>query len=260
MRDLRFVVPFGRHGAADRAARKWSSSGRRPGIDYLIENLPGEGGLLGVRRANELARAGEPVLLLGTPTTHVLLPTRCGEAPLESFAPVAFIDSVPNVLLAAPGLGVRSVDELIALARRQPLTYASAGAGQTIHVCTTLFCALAGIGMTHKPYDAGSATAYADIATGEVHVYFDSLLGCRERVERGQVVALAISSVERHAELRRTPTLAECGFPDHALDVWLGVFGHGVADLWPRPDQRLVDSVQESAPRWRAALAAAPQD
>lgn len=254
MRDLPFVIPFGRHGASDRAARKWSSAGGRPGTYYLVENLPGEGGLAGVRRANELARAAGRVLLLGTPTTHVLLPARGGEAPLETFAPVAFIDSSPNVLLAAPQLGIRTVDALVARAEREPLTYASAGAGQTIHVCTALFCSQAGIRMTHLPYDAGSATAYADIAAGKVHVYFDNLLGCRERVERGEVVALAVSALERHADLPRTPTLAECGFPDHALDVWLGVFGHGVADLWPRPDARLVEAVQESAPRWRSAL------
>lgn len=226
MGDIRFIVPFGRQGAADRAARAFTRS-LVEGPRLTIENIPGAGGFAGVERANSLAAAGEPVLLLSTPTTHILLPARRGAhaAPSDAFKPVLGLGSAPNVLLVSAKLGVRSVDQLIARAHAGDLTYASAGAGQTIHLCTALFCAQAGIRMLHRPYDGGSASAYGDLIAGTVHVYFDNLLGCRERVERGEALALAVSSPLRSPHLPSIPTLVECGFPGHALDVWMGVFG-----------------------------------
>ncbi|HET9470398.1 MAG TPA: tripartite tricarboxylate transporter substrate-binding protein, partial [Usitatibacter sp.] len=186
------------------------------------------GGLAGVRRANSLAaEGGQAVLLLGTPTTHLLLPARLGSdaAPDASLVPLLGLGSAPNVLLASARLGVDSVEALVARARSESLAYASAGAGQTIDVCTAYFCALAGIGMAHRPYDSGSAHAYGDLAAGRVHVYFDNVLACRAAIARGDVVPLAVSARERDRLLPEVPTLAERGFPDHALDVWFGVFG-----------------------------------
>jgi tripartite-type tricarboxylate transporter receptor subunit TctC len=278
-----FVVPFGAEGAADRAARAFSLSlGRGPVV--VIENLPGAGGLAGVRRANGLARSGAATLLLGTPTTHVLLPARLGEgeAPDKSLQPLLGLGSAPNVLLVSPALGVRTLAELVEKARRIPLTYASAGTGQTIHLCTALLCRQAGIAMTHRPYDGGSATAYADLVRGDVHVYFDSLLGCRDRIERGDGIPLAVSAALRSALLPHVPTMIESGFPRHSLEVWLGVFGahldaetrRVIVDLrfdnslasslqalglvgGPLPGMGLRAAWEESVPRWTEALAAA---
>jgi tripartite-type tricarboxylate transporter receptor subunit TctC len=136
--------------------------------------------------------------------------------------------------------------------------------------------------MTHRPYDGGSATAYGDLARGDVHVYFDSLLGCRDRIERGDGIPLAVSAAKRSALLPEVPTMIESGFPDHSLEVWLGVFGanlgketaHAIAGLaadaalaaqlralglrdGPLPSAALESQVRESAGGWRSALAAA---
>ena len=222
------VVPFGAGGAADRAARAFAAAFARDGDEVAIEDVPGEGGRAGVLRANALAsESNEAVLLLGTPTTHILLPAWLGPsaAPDRALEPVAGLGSAPNVLLVSTRLGVSRVEELVALARTGRLVYASAGAGQTIHACTAYFCALAGIRMAHRPYDAGSAHAYADLAAGRVHVYFDNVLACREAIARGDVVPLAVSAKERTPLLPAVPVLAECGFPEHALDIWFGVFG-----------------------------------
>lgn len=291
MPDLRFVVPFGRAGAADRAARAFAQSlslprRREPSLDIEIENLPGAGGLRGVRRANTLSRGGEPVLLLGTPTTHVLLAARLGEAeaPDEAFEPLLGLGSAPNVLLVSPMLAARSVAELVSCAREKPLTCASAGTGQTIHLCSALFCAQAGIRMAHRPYDGGSATAYDDLIAGRVHVFFDSLLGCRDRIAQGDAIALAVSSGKRSPQLPDVPTLIESGYPGHCLDVWLGVFGANLAEETRQAidelhsDAALASSLQAiglrggpssastlrgeivgSAPRWLEALAAADE-
>jgi len=195
-----------------------------------VENVPGAGGLTGVRRANELVRDGKPTLLLATPSTHILLPERLGEsaAPDAAFAPLADLGRAPNVLLVSSRLGVTTVAQLIERAKGESLVYASAGTGQTIHLCTAYFCELAGIRMAHRPYDQGSANAYADLIAGRVQVYFDNLLGCREFVARGDAVPLAVSAPERNRLLPHVPTLAECGYPEHVLDIWFGVFGAGL--------------------------------
>ena len=250
----RFVVPFGREGASDRAARAFALAfARAGGGDLAVENVPGEGGLAGVRHANALVREGAPLFLLSTPTTHVLLPTRLGPsaAPSDAFRPFLGLGSAPNVLLVPPRLGVRSVDELVALARRERLTYASAGAGQTIDVCTVQFMRAAGIDMAHRPYAQGSVLAYAGLRSGEADVYFDNVLGCTDRIAANEVLPLAVSSATRSALLPEVPALAECGFPGYALDVWIGVF----AAALPAGELKTAARMEADA-QFRAALAA----
>ena len=270
MADIAFVVPFGRDGAADRAARRFVSSprapqrGNGPGPNLLIENHPGSGGLLGVQRANELARTGRPVLLLATPSTHVLLPARLGAAAGvdPAFQPVLELPAGPNVLLVPPRLGVSDVAGLVAHAHTRRLVYASAGAGQTIHVCTALFCELAGIEMTHRPYEAGSEAPYADLASGAVDVYFDNVLACAPRIARGEVVPLAVSAVQRTELLPQVATMIEQGYPGHVLEVWLAVFGaHLEPEVrvqlggGPAESARLAARIASSRMAWTRALA-----
>ncbi|MCC6869014.1 MAG: tripartite tricarboxylate transporter substrate binding protein [Burkholderiales bacterium] len=307
MSRIRFIVPFGRGGASDRAARSLAGSveasaaadaqaQEATGIGsiessrcwvLIIENLPGAGGRFGVARANQLARSGIPTLLLGTPTTHILLRARLGEAaaPDDAFRPLIGLGSAPSVLLVSPRLGVRSVGELIARATRERLVYASAGAGQTIHVLTALFCRQAGIRMTHKPYDGGSAAAYPDLIAGRIHVYFDNLLGCRDMVAQGRVVPLAVSDAQRCHLLPEVPSLAEAGIRWQAPEVWLGVFCARCPDGFADPivrtlrDVALADELRKlglaggpvgpegmatqlesSTPEWRRALAASGEE
>jgi len=206
-----------------------------------------------VRCANALARDGKPVLLLATPSTHILLAERLGEAaaPDARFVPLAGLGRAPNVLLVSPRLGVKSVEELVDRARSERLAYGSAGAGQTIHVCTAYLCALAHITMRHVPYDRGSAHAYADLVAGRVHVYFDNLLGCRDAIARGDAIPLAVSARERNRLLPQVPTLAERGYAGHSLEIWFGVFGAGLADTVARD----IDSIR-GEPALRESLAA----
>lgn len=275
-------MPFGVEGAADRAARAFALSLGRESV--VIENVPGSGGLRGVARANALAAKGEATLLLATPTTSVLLPLRSGAegTPAQAFVPLASFGGAPNVLLVSPRLGVHDVASLVERAKRERLVYASAGAGQTIHLCTALFCRQAGIALDHRPYDAGSATAYADIEAGRVHVYFDNALACDTAIASGIVVPLAVSARERTATLPAVPTLRECGFPDHALEVWFGAFGANLDEAMRvrvvsavadpalsarlaamglsggvRSGTHLARTIESSRPGWCAALAAA---
>lgn len=285
MPGIHLVIPFGRGGASDRAARCFADAlGTRP-RDLVVENLPGAGGRIGVGRANALARSGATVLLLGTPTTHILLRERLGDAnaPAEAFRPLIGLGSAPGVLLASPELRLRSVAELVSRARRKRLVYASAGIGQTIHLITALFCRQAGIDMTHIAYDGGSASAYADLIAGRVDVYFDNLLGCHAAVTRGDAVAVAVSGSERSHLLPDVPTLVESGISGTMPEVWLGIFGtHGeaigglaeggsfgrqfVGELealglsgGPLGGSALAAQVERSVPGWKLALRTAEQ-
>lgn len=239
-----FVVPFGADGAADRAARAFARA-LSAEHEITVEDVPGEGGLAGVRRANALAREGKPVLLLATPSTHILLTERLGNsaAPDARFRALADLGRAPNVLLVSARLGVTSVEALIERARRETLVYGSAGTGQTIHLCSAYLCDLAGIRMTHRPYDGGSTQAYRDLVAGRVQVYFDNLIGCRDAIARGDVIPLAVSAAERNGLLPDVPTLAECGFPEHALDIWFGVFGAGLQ----QPTRHAIDAIRADA-------------
>jgi tripartite-type tricarboxylate transporter receptor subunit TctC len=267
-----FVVPFGRDGASDRAARAFAAAFEAAGGATLaIENVPGEGGLAGVRRANALAGEGKPTLLLSTPTTHVLLPARLGSAAAAdaAYQPLLGLGSAPNVLLAARSLGVDSLAALLTLARSRPLTYASAGAGQTIDMCTRELLRRAQVSMEHRPYDRGSELAYPGLERGEAHVFFDNLLACRSRIASGEVVPLAVSSARRSPFLPQVPAVAET-FPGYALDVWLGVFAAHAGDATRAVARRLAaddglrrtlrDLGLDGGPQAAAAFAATVRD
>jgi tripartite-type tricarboxylate transporter receptor subunit TctC len=295
--DIPFIVPFGRDGAADRAAWAYSDRFAHPATspraallraaharksgtgnlplaphgasepNLVIENHPGSGGLLGVQRASAAARGGGPVLLLATPSTHILLPARAGTmAVLDlAFRPLIELGSGPHVLLVSPHLGVTSAAGLLERARAERLIYASAGAGQTSHVCAAYLCALVGVSLSHRPYVEGSAAPYEDLKAGRVHAYFDNIIGCRDHVLHGEAIPLAISAANRIGELPEVPTLAECGFPEHALDVWHAVFG---ANIDGATMQRLGANeaaalalqhrIERSRPAWLRALETTP--
>ena len=297
MADIPFIVPFGRDGAADRAAWAYSDRfthpatspraallravhGRKAGTGHLplapqggsepnlvIENHPGSGGLLGLQRASASARGGGPVLLLATPSTHILLPARVGSAAglEQAFRPLIELGSGPHVLLVSPQLGTTNAAGLVERARAERLIYASAGAGQTGHVCAAYFCALAGISMAHRPYVEGSAAPYEDLKAGRVHAYFDNIIGCRDHVFHGEAIPLAISAAARIGEMPDVPTLAECGMPEHALDVWHAVFGANVDGatfqrLGANEAAALALShrIDRSRPAWLQALESTP--
>ncbi len=286
---VRLVVPFGRDGASDRAARVVARRLSAAGIEVDVENWPGQGGLTGLQHA---AGLDGPVLVLGTPSTHVLVPVL---EPLEwrsfdsarRWSPLLGLGSSPNVLLVSPRLGAATVQELIAIASgpAAPLTYASAGSNQTIHLCSAYFCRLAGLTMRHRPYAGGSADAYDDLVAGRVQVYFDNLLGCVDRVAAGDAIPVAVSSSHRVDALPQVATLVELGYPQHVFEIWMALWGAGLeagvrallesmagdagfaGELrrvglsgGPIPASTLVTTIDASGSRWIGALESARID
>ncbi len=143
--------------------------------------------------------------------------------------PIALVATVPIVLMATNALPVRTVPELVALARREPgrLAFGSSGNGSTNHLAGELLKALAGIEMVHVPY-RGAAPAMTDLVAGQVQVMFDNMPGALPQIREGRVQALADAGARRAAVLPKLPTVAEAaGLPDFAAEAWFGLAAPG---------------------------------
>jgi tripartite-type tricarboxylate transporter receptor subunit TctC len=225
---MQLIVPYGREGASDRVARVMAAGlAARRGEPVPIENRPGGGTVPGTLAAAQ-APADARTLLLVTVTNYCIAPLldpALPFAPQRDFEILAVCGDAPNVLAVPPCLGVDSVAALVATARARPgaLAFASAGAGQTIHLCGAVFRALAGIDIRHVPYAQGSAAAYDDLRAGRVHLMFDSLIGALPDLRSGALRALAVVAPARVATLPEVPTMAECGFGAFAAPIWLGL-------------------------------------
>lgn len=234
---MRIIVPYGRDGASDRVARVVVPAlAARRGVAIEFDYRPGGGTIPGTLAAVQASADGH-TLLFATVTNWSIAPlldTSIPYEPARDLALLGLIGYAPNVLAVPASLGVRSVAELIDRARAAPggLAYASAGAGQTIHLCGAAFAKIAGIDLRHVPYAEGSAAAYRDLTAGRVHLMFDSYIGARDAIASGALRALAVVGSSRLAALPAVPTLAQAGFPSLQAPIWFGI---AVAAAVPAP-------------------------
>lgn len=227
-RPVRIVVPFPAGGGADIFARL---VGRKLtdslGQQFVSDNRAGASGIIGCEIAARAAPDGY-TLLLGTTGTHSTNPAVYRKLPydaLKDFAPVSLVAESPFVLLVHPSLPVKTVRELIALARKLPgqLTYGSSGVGSSSHLGFELFNLMAGIKAVHVPYK-GLPPATADTIAGNLTMTWDSVTASGPFIKAGRVRALGIGSAKRSALLPDTPTISEAGLPGYELGSWYGVF------------------------------------
>jgi tripartite-type tricarboxylate transporter receptor subunit TctC len=143
---------------------------------------------------------------------------------LKDFAPVVLAAQSPNLLVVNPSLPVKSVGELIALAKAKPnsLSYASTGNGSSNHISMELFKSLAGVQIVHIPYK-GSAPAVTDLLGGQVHLMFDNVPNVLPHVKAGKLVALGQTGVKRSPLISDIPTVAEAGVAGYEVTVWFGL-------------------------------------
>jgi tripartite-type tricarboxylate transporter receptor subunit TctC len=144
--------------------------------------------------------------------------------PVNGFEPITLVSQQPFILVVHPSLPVRTVKELIALAKAKPgaLNYASSGAGGIVHLGTEYFKSMAGIDLVHIPYKGGN-TAHADLIAGFVQVYFGTILSTLPVVKSGKLRALGVSTEKRNAALPDVPTVAESGVPGFSFSGWYAV-------------------------------------
>ena len=227
-KPLRMVVPFPPGGSADILGRSVGQKlGERLGQSVVIDNRPGAGASIGAKAVAE-APADGYTLLLGTVSSHAMSPATntVGYDPVKDFTPIAEIASIPFVVLVHPGVPVKNIAELVALAKSKPgqVTYASAGSGTSNHLAGELLGMAAGIKMLHVPYK-GSAPALNDLLGGQVNAMFDLQLTAMPQIKSGKVRALAMTGAKRSALLPELPTVREAGVPGYEVTAWFGFFG-----------------------------------
>src|SRR5581483_6148811 len=224
-RPVRIVVPFPAGAAADDAARviasKLGDYWRQP---VIVDNRPGVPGSQSVA----MARADGYTLLLGAGSSMVTAPLinpRLSYVPQRDFVPVGQVLTSTAILTAHPSLHVKSVKELIALAKSKPgqLNFSSSGMGSPNHLAMELFQSLTHTEMVHVPYK-GAAPSVAELIAGQVQLGINALPSVIGHVKAGKLVPLGVASTHRDRALPDVPTIAEAGVPGFDYTIWYGLF------------------------------------
>jgi tripartite-type tricarboxylate transporter receptor subunit TctC len=227
-KPVHVIVSSGAGGTADILARM---IGERLapvlGQPVVVENRPGAGGHLGAGLVARAQPDGYTLLMSGSPTHSVgpHLFKRLTYEPMRDVPPVAMVAVAPNLLVANSSLPVKSLADLIALARAKPgqLTYSSAGNGTSGHLAAELLKNMARIDMRHVPYKSGPE-AVTGVLSGDVDFIFFTVPAVLPQVEAGKLRALAITSSERSELVPNVPTVAEAGFPGFEVLGWYALF------------------------------------
>jgi tripartite-type tricarboxylate transporter receptor subunit TctC len=226
-KTVRMIVAFPPGGTTDILARATAQKLTEAfGQQVVIDNRPGAGGNIGTELVARSPADGY-TLLASPGSTLTSNPAVYAKVPFDTvrdFAPVTIIAEVPNVLIVHPSLPVKTVKELIALAKTRPgqLAYASTGAGQSTHLSAELFKQMARVDMIHVPYK-GSAPALTDMVAGQVTVMFDNMPSCLPFVKAGRLKAIAVTSTRRSPTTPELPTVAEAALPGFDVTVWFSV-------------------------------------
>ncbi len=223
-RPIRIIVPFAPGGSSDIVARVLAEAAA-PHLPRgaVVENRAGAGGNIGMAEAARGAADGTTVVqcAFGPCGANPALYANPGYDLQRDLTPVILTGAVRNVMTVRRELPAQNVQEFIALARRQPLTFASSGVGASNHLGPELLRAITGIEMTHVPY-RGSGPAITDLVAGRVDVFFDNLPSILPHIRGGTVRALAAVSATRIPELPDVPTFAEQGVQGMVIDSWFG--------------------------------------
>ena len=226
-KNIRLIVPQGAGGMADMVGRILANDiSQSSGQNVVVENRAGGGTMIGSDVVAKAAPDGY-TLLLGTVSLAILpaIDSTLPFNPEKDLIPITLIADVPNVLLVHSSVPVKSLQELIDYAKKNPgkLSYASQGMGTTGHMAAELFKQVAGIDITHVPY-RGSAPAAQDLIAGHVHLLFDALPLAVANLKNDSVRALAIAAPKRADVLPDVPTMAESGLPAVQTSAWFGLY------------------------------------
>jgi tripartite-type tricarboxylate transporter receptor subunit TctC len=224
-RPITIIVPFAAGGSADVYARLLAPLLQKElGQPFIVDDRPGAGSIIGTNYVKNSPPDGYTLLLISN--THTVNETLFANKPyklMRDFVPIAPINSSDLVLVTRPTLGVKTVADLIKLAKAKPgvLSFASSGPGTPYHMAGELLKQMAGINILHVPYK-GSSGARIDVIGGQVDMMFDAPTTMVGFIKSGQVIALATTGNARSSVLPNLPTLAET-VPGYNAVIWLGV-------------------------------------
>ncbi len=225
-RSVRFVVPFAVGGALDIAARLFATKlVDSLGQQVVVDNRPGAGGIMGAEIAAKSAPDGHTLMMASI--SHTVLPSihkNLSYDIVKDFVPTSLLVTFPFLLLTHPTLPVKSLKELITLAKTKPgqINYVSSGNGSTAHLNAELFKNLTGINVVHLPYK-GTGPALIGFLAGEASLGFYSVSATLNHIKAGRLRALATTGAKRSASLPDLPTAIEAGVPDFVTGSWAGM-------------------------------------
>jgi len=225
-KPIRIVVPYAPGGPFDEVARVLSQRLNEAwGQPVLVENRSGAGGSIAAEFVARSAPDGYTLLHgnAGPLTINPNLMRKVGYDPVRDFAPVSLLLTSAMVLVVHPSLPVRSVADLVRLARAHPgeLNYASAGVGNLQHLGMESLQSRAGIRMNHVPYK-GAAPAFVDIFGGRIGLMFANVVGAMPHIKAGKLRPVAVSSAKRSASLPEVPSVSET-YPGFDMPAWMGI-------------------------------------
>ena len=224
-KPIKVVVPYSAGGVVDLIARAVGDRmSQAIGQPSVIENRIGAAGAIGTEAVARSAPDGY-TLIVASPshTVNISLYSKLSWHPLTSFAPVAMVGVIPNVILVHPSVPVKSLTEFVAYAKARPgkLNFASAGAGSSVHLAAELLAQMAQLDMVHIPYK-GQPEAVTALITGDVAMMPLTLALAKARIQSGQARPLAVTTPKRSAALPDMPTVAESGYPAYEVSTWFG--------------------------------------
>jgi tripartite-type tricarboxylate transporter receptor subunit TctC len=225
-KPIRFLVLYAAGGATDIVARVIAPRlAEGLGQQVIVDNRPGANGIIATTILAKSPPDGYTILI--TDVAHGANPALHSKLPydtLKDFSPISLIATMPSVLLVHPSLPVKTVKDLVALAKSKPgqLNYASAGTGSAIHLTMELFINATGINILQVPYKGG-APALTDVIGGQIPMMFLTIPPALQHVRAGRVRALGVTSSKRLASLPEVPTISESGVPGFEDYEWQGV-------------------------------------
>ena len=226
-KPVRMVIGFAPGGGTDIVGRLLAQKlSEALGQPFTVENKPGATGMIGAKQV-AAAPADGYVLLMGHVNSQAIAPglmERPLYDPIKDFAPVTYVGFVPNVLVVNPALPVRTVSELVTLAKSRPkgLSFASPGVGSTNHLAGEMLRQATGAPLVHVPYK-GSSPAIVDLLGGQVDMNFDAMSSITAYLKAGRMRALAVTTPQRDPDLPDVPTMIELGFKTLNVTNWYGV-------------------------------------
>jgi tripartite-type tricarboxylate transporter receptor subunit TctC len=228
-KPIRLIVPFPPGSTTDVVARVLGQSlSLRLGQPLVVENRAGASGNIGADIIAKSAPDGYTIgfVTLSTQAIAVTLSPSLPYDPIRDFTPISMIASAPYVLVVSPELPVKSVAELIALAKRKPgeLNYGSAGPASLAHLAGALFASLSGIKLTHVPYKS-TAQSVIDLISGRLDMQFATIAPSIENIRAGKLRALAVTDRKRVGALPEVPTMEEAGVPGYEATLWFALTG-----------------------------------
>ena len=224
---VRIIVPFAPGGGSDFIGRFIAQRlSATMGQQFIVENKPGAGGVIGIEQGVKSAPDGYNLVLIASSYTVNPSVYKLNFDPISDVTPVIQISQGPLLIVANPSLPAKTAKDLIAAAKAKPgaINFASPGQGSVIHMATEYFANMAKIKMNHIPYK-GTGPALTDTISGQTQVLFSSTASALPHVKSGRLKAIGVTTPKRIPALPEVPTVAESGLPGYEVILWHALIG-----------------------------------